>query len=114
MSKKATKRRSYTQVAERVTAAVTELNAAIMEAFEHPQVRVHLGPADGIVSEPPIQLGCEVTRVTKHAIAPEIAERKMAWTPYRIRYRLADEKAVQTVKAIESVKRARANARGKA
>lgn len=62
------KRQSYTAVAERVVAATKELNAALQEAYDHPQVRVHMGPTtDGVL---PIQYGCEITRITKHGVSP--------------------------------------------
>ena len=60
------KRKVYKDVAERVLAAVRELNAALVEASDHPQVRVHMHyPERPIV---PTQYGCEVTRITKHEI----------------------------------------------
>ncbi len=63
------KHKLYKDVAARVLAAVRELNAALVEAHEHPQVRVHMRyPKHEMV---PTQYGCEVTRVTGHAIAAE-------------------------------------------
>ncbi len=63
------KRKSYTDVAERVLAAVRELNAALAEAHEHPQVRVHMHYPQHETR--PTQYGCEVTRITKHEVAVE-------------------------------------------
>ena len=68
MSKR-TPRKSYKDVAERVLAAVRELNGALAEAHEHPQTRVHMS----FPQHPtfPTQFGCEVTRITKHFIPAE-------------------------------------------
>ena len=69
------KRRSYTDVAKCILAAVRELNAVLVEAHEHPQVRVHMFYLDtkafvnaqvGVIA---MQYGCQVTRITKHEIA---------------------------------------------
>lgn len=59
--------RTYDEVAERVLAAVHELNAALAEAYEHPEVRVHAGM---FFEQMPAQVGCEVTRITKHKVTP--------------------------------------------
>ena len=91
----AAKRRTYKEIAERVTVAVTEVNAALVEAYEHPQVRVYMGPHSGS-DAPPLQLGCEVTRVTKHKVIPERDAVEMAWVPYRTTWRAATKEAVRT------------------
>ena len=76
------KRKPYTDVAERILAAVRELNAVLVEAHEHPQVRVHMRyPKQETF---PAQYGCEVTRVTKHAIAPEGDEIKTWQLAYKV------------------------------
>lgn len=75
------KRKPYNDVAERVLAAVRELNAALKEAYEHPQTKVHLTvPVDA----GRIQFGCEVTRITKHAIAVEVGPVKARPFTYKI------------------------------
>ncbi len=70
------KRKPYKDVAERVLAAVQELNAALVEAHEHPQVRVHMQYPENPI-RPPMRYGCEVTRITKHAVAAEDDGTKM-------------------------------------
>lgn len=76
-------RKLYKEVASRVLAAIDELNAAVREAYEHPQVRVHFGPHG---EDLPCQLGCEVTRITGHRRDPEAAGMTMAWKVYVARY----------------------------
>ena len=66
---KRTPRRAYSDVAERVLAAVRELNAAMDEAYEHPQTKVHLSVPSPTTGR--VQFGCEVTRITKHAVVVE-------------------------------------------
>ena len=63
---KRTPRRSYKDVAERVLAAVRELNAAMDEAYEHPQTKVHLSVPSPTTGR--VQFGWEVRRITKHAV----------------------------------------------
>ena len=76
------KRRPYKNVAERVIAAMTEWNAALAEAHEHPQVRVHIIYPTGSVA-PPVQYGCEVTRITKHEVP--LADRSGWDVAYKLR-----------------------------
>ena len=68
----AARRRAYKDVAERVIAAMTEWNAALAEAHEHPQVRVHMKYSTSDTT--PVQFGCEVTRITKHVVPLDKAE----------------------------------------
>lgn len=76
------KQNLYKDVAERILAAVRELNAALVEAHAHPQVRVHMRyPEHKTI---PFQYGCEVTRVTKHAIAAEGDEIKQWQMSYKV------------------------------
>ena len=77
------KRRIYKDVAERVIVAVTELNAAFAEAAEHPQVRVHFKYPKS--DTPPLQYGCEVTRITKHVV-PVVEEQN-----WQLAYRIAEK-----------------------
>lgn len=68
------KRKPYKDVAERMLAAVRELNAAVVEAHEHPHVRVHMCyPKHETI---PAQYGCEVTRITKHEV---VLAKASAW-----------------------------------
>ncbi len=78
-----TKRRIYKDVAERMLVAVRELNAALVEAHDHPQVRVHVTYPR--LDTRPAQFGCEVTRITKHEIPPEGDEIK----EWRMAYKIA-------------------------
>lgn len=63
------KRRLYKDVAQRMVSAVDELNAALREAAEHPQVRVYAGWVD--INAHPFQMNCEVTRITGHVVKDE-------------------------------------------
>jgi hypothetical protein len=103
------KRKPYSNVAERVLAAVRELNAALVEAYEHPQTRVHMRlPQQPII---PFQFGCEVTRVTKHAIVAEGDEIKAGQLAYKIKawqlaYKIAEKPG--TSKSVNKAKKTRA------
>lgn len=89
------KRKPYNDVAERVLAAVRELNGALGEAHEHPQTRVQIAQ-HGIG---PLQFDCEVTRITKHTVAFSDDEIK----PWQFTHKIA-EKTAAPKKATKAMK----------